>query len=309
MSADHAQQKQHEYPKNTHTETLLLIAGVEVFFFWTFLLCVGLFPGNATGPLAPISSAIGFAILGLGILEFGIVVLNVQLAWILPDEHDESGVAPFLCGYCLLAQSLLMFPPLIIVAIVFVPLLLISIASVGWYVQKFTCLKLAKPNSLAFQHPLTLRNLLLMPVGLLGLGLLPVSLLLFFGANYFENVVGTSSSFGFVIICSAFGMLSISFLPLVICYLVLFVWQRDRVFQMWAFASTILFFVFAMTVETIASRFTSCVVPLVALAATMFAAGVWTALTPWMKSGLRVVVAKPHPPITSQEYLKFDDLV
>jgi len=87
------------------------------------LVCFGLFPGNTNGSFAPLSTAVGFAIVGLGLLEFGVVVLNVQLAWILPEEHDDSGVAPFLCGYCLLAQSLLMFPPSIIVSIVLVPLL------------------------------------------------------------------------------------------------------------------------------------------------------------------------------------------
>ena len=87
-----------EFPTTKYTETLLLIAGVVVLFFWTFLGFVGMFPGLDLGSLSAVSSAVGFAIAGLGFLEFGVVVLNVQLAWILPNDHEESGVAPFLCG-------------------------------------------------------------------------------------------------------------------------------------------------------------------------------------------------------------------
>jgi len=92
---------------------------------------------------------------GLAVLENGIVVLNVQLAWLLPDDHDESGLAPFLCGHCLLAQSLLMFPPTIFFSIVLVPLLLVRIAGVDWYFQKFTSFRLTQPGRDEYQRPLS----------------------------------------------------------------------------------------------------------------------------------------------------------
>jgi len=146
-----------------------------------------------------------------------------------------------------------------------------------------------------------------MPVALIGLGAIPMSLILFYGPNYYD-VVGNSEYFGFIIICSALGMISLSFLPLVACYLFLIIRQQNRGFQVWSIATTIIGVVLAVIVEALASGFRSVVVPLVSLAATMFLLGVWIGLRPWIKAGLQVVVAKPYPPIRAAEYVRFDDI-
>jgi len=296
-----------DYPKTKYTETLFLIAGIEVLFSWTFLVLVGLLPSRTISSLAPASTAVGFAILGLGILEYGVVVLNVQLAWILPDDHDESGVAPFLCGYCLLAQILLMFPPLIIVAIVVVPLLLISIAVVGWYFQKFTSLRLSTAGQEVFQYPLSMKSLLWMPVWLLGLGLIPPMLFLFCGPNLFELAVTNGRYLGVAVICSAMGMVAVSFLPLLVCYSFLFISQSTRSFQIVSTAVAVLSLGLAMAIEALASNFTSAIMPLVSLAIAMFVAGLWMGLLPWRKDGLQIVFAKPSHGFAVVE-VKFDDV-
>ncbi len=297
-----------DYPKTKYIETLFLIAGIEVLFSWTFLVLAGLLPSRAISSIAPASTAVGFAILGLGMLEYGVVVLNVQLAWLLPDDHDESGVAPFLCGYCLLAQVLLMFPPLIIVAIVVVPLLLISIAVVGWYFQKFTSLRLAKAGQVVFQYPLSMRSLLWMPVWLIGLGAIPLILFLFCGPNLFELAVAKGRYFGVAVICSAMGMVAVSFLPLLICYSFLFISQSTRSFQIVSTTGAVLSLGLAIAIEALASNFTSAIMPLVSLAIAMFVAGLWMGLMPWRKDGLQVVFAKPSSEGFATVDVKFDDL-
>lgn len=297
-----------EYPETKYTETLLLIAAAEVLFSWAFIVLVGLFPGNAIGSLAPASTAVGFAIAGLGILEFGVVVLNVQLAWILPDDHAESGVAPFLCGYCLLGQVLLMFPPLIIVAIVIVPLLLISIACVGWYFQKFTSLKLSKAGADEHQTPLSMKALLWMPVCLLGLGLLPLMLVFFCGPSYFEFAITNAKYTGVVVIWSSIGMVGVSFLPLMVCYAFLFWSQCNRFFQTVLATIALLSLGLAIVVEALASNFTSGVMPLLSIAMFMFVSGLWLGLSPWRKGGLHVVFAKPLVACRGMHDVKFDEL-
>lgn len=307
MATDAIIGNRNEHSKIRYTQTLLWIAGMEVLLFWSFLTLVGFFPTQALTSLAPIASALGFIIVGLGILEFGIVVLNVQLAWLLPDDHDESGVAPFLCGYCLLAQSLLMFPPLVMVAVVFVPLLLISLASVGWYFQKFSSLKLARNGRGAQQSPLSLRALLWMPVSLLGLGMIPILLSFVCGPYYFQLAINNWRYLGFVVMCSAIGMMSVSFLPLAICYAFLYLdrcsWSVKKVTTV----ILVLFFSFGIAIETILSGFGSAFMPLALIAVVMFVAGVWSGLKPWRLDGLRVVIAKPACK-TSVPDVKFDDL-
>ncbi len=296
------------YPKSKYSEVLLLIAGSEVLFAWTFLVLVGLFPGNAFSSLAPVSAVVGFIIAGLGILEYGVIVVNVQLAWILPDDHDESGVAPFLCGYCLLGQVLLMFPPLIIVAIVAVPLVLISVACVGWYFQKFTSLKLSKPDRLSYQHPLSLKALLWMPVCVLGMGVIPLLLPLFFGPYFFELAITHGKHLGVIVICSSIGMISFSFLPLLACYGFLYLSRCARSMQILAIAVVILSLFTAISIEAIASNFTSAIMPLVSLAIVMFVSGLWVGLNPWRRDGLHVVIAKPMSKSPTISEVRFDDV-
>jgi hypothetical protein len=307
MATDAITSDTNDYPRTQYTQTLLWIGAAEVVFFWGFLVLVGLFPRQAITSFAPISSIFGFIIVGLAILEFGVVVLNVQLAWLLPDDHDESGVAPFLCGYCLLAQSLLMFPPLVMVAVVVVPLLLISLASVGWYFQKFTSLKLAKHGSVAMQSPLSLRALLWMPICLLGLGIIPIMLSLFCGPYYFELAITNWKHLGFVVICSAMGMMSVSFLPLAICYAFLYLDRCSRSAKILTTAIVILIFGSGIAIEATLSNFSSPIMPLALIAVVMFVAGVWSGLKPWQLDGLRVVIAKPiyRPDVAD---VKFDDL-
>lgn len=297
-----------DHPKARYTETLLLIAGAEVLFTWTFLVLVGLFPGSSFGSLQPISSIVGFAIVGLGILEFGVVVFNVQLIWLLPEDHDESVVAPFLCCYCLLGQVLLMFPPLIIFAIVLVPLVLISIASVGWYFQKFTSLKLAKPDRLAQQTPLSMRAILWMPVFLLVLGAMPIAIAMFFGPYVFEFAVRHTDHIGIVLICSAIGMTSVSLVPLMACYGFLFLSRRGSIFQFTVAATVVLSLSLAILIEAIACNYTSAVMPLVSLAIFMFVVGVWAGFKPWQNEGLQVVIAKPAISANALTEVKFDEL-
>ena len=296
------------YPKSKYTEVLILIAGSEVVFAWTFLVLVGLFPGNSFRSLAPVSVVVGFIIAGLGILEYGVIVVNVQLAWILPEDHDESGVAPFLCGYCLLGQVLLMFPPLIVFAIVAVPLVLFSVAGVGWYFQKFTCLKLSKPDRHPYQHPLTLRALLWMPVCVLGMGVIPLLLPLFFGPYFFELAIANGKHLGVIIICSSIAMVSFSFLPLMACYGFLFLSRCNRSSQILATAVVILSLSLAISIEAVASNFTSAIMQLVSLAILMFVSGLWVGLNPWRKDGLRVVIAKPMSNAPAIHNVRFDEL-
>lgn len=295
------------YPRSKYTETLLLIAGLEVLFTWTFLFLIGLFPGRAFGTLEPISSAVGFAIVGFGILEFGVIVLNVQLIWLLPEDHDESGVAPFLCGYCLLGQVLLMFPPLIILAIVLVPLVLISVAGVGWYFQKFTSLKLAKPNRDERQKPLSMQALLWMPVCLLGLGILPIVVTMFCGPYFFEFALNHTEHLGIVLICSAMGMISVSLLPLFGCYGFLYLSQCSQSFRLTATAVLVFGLLLTMAIEALASNYTSSIMPLVSLAIFMFVGGLWVGLRPWQNDGLQVVFAKPIRR-TEMSEVRFEDL-
>ncbi len=290
-----------------YTATLVWIAGAVVLSTWAFLVFVGLFPGSALGTLQPISSAVGFAVIGLGLVEFGVVVLNVQLIWLLPDDHDESGAAPFLCGYCLLGQGLLMFPPLIILAIVLVPLVLISIAGVGWYFQKFTSLKLGKLDRVEHQDPMSIRALLWMPVFLLVLGLIPLGLAMFFGPYVFDFALSNSDRLGIVLICSAMGMMSVSLLPLIACYGFLFFSQCTRAIQVAAVATVIVCFCLSVLVESLASNHTSAIMPLVWLASFMFVIGVWAGLKPWQKEGLHVVFAKPRVSSGSIAGVTFDE--
>jgi hypothetical protein len=296
-----------EYPRTRYTQTLLWIVGTEVLLFWSFLTLVGFFPTAAVTWLAPIASVLGFIIFGLGILEFGIVVLTVQLAWLLPDDHDESGVAPFLCGYCLLAQSLLMFPPLVVVAVVVVPLVLISLAAVGWYFQKFTSIKLAANGRVAHQSPLSLRDLLWMPVSLLGLGMIPILLSFVCGPFYFELAITNWKHLGFVVMCSAIGMMSVSFLPLSICYTFLYLDKCNRHVKILTTVFVVFCFGFGIAIEAIFSDFGSAIVPLALIVVVMFVAGVWSGLKPWRLDGLGVVIAKPVC-TTSVLDVKFDDI-
>lgn len=307
MAKDAITNSNNEYPRTRYTQPLLWIAGAVVLFFWSFLILVGVFPNQATTSLAPVSSVLGFIIAGLAILEFGIVVLNVQLAWLLPVDHDESGVSPFLCGYCLLAQSLLMFPPLVVVSVVVVPLVLISLASVGWYFQKFTSLKLVRPGRDELQSPLSLRSLLWMPASLLGLGLIPIALSLLCGPFLFELAMTNWKHLGFVVICSATGMMSVSFLPLALCYAILYLDRCSRSVKILTVATVTLCFGLGIFIEAILSGFGSAIVPLALIAVVMFVAGVWSGLKPWQLDGLRVVIAKP---IYRTDVLgvKFDDV-
>lgn len=308
MTTDAVGYNRREYPETKYTETLILIAAAEVLFSWVFLILIGLFPGSAIGSFASASTAVGFAIAGLGILEFGVVVLNVQLAWILPDDHQESGVAPFLCGYCLLGQVLLMFPPLIIVAIVIVPLLLISIACVGWYFQKFTSLRLSKAGSDAHQTPLSLKALLLMPVCVLSLGLLPLAIVFFCGYGYIDLAIINAKYTGVVIICSSIVMVTVSFLPLVVCYAFLFWSQCNRFFQTLLAMIVIFCVAFAIAIEAFTSNFRSGIMPLLAIALFMFVFGLWLGLSPWHNGGLRVVFARPSVTCRKDIEVKFDEL-
>ncbi len=296
-----------EYPRTRYTQPLIWIAGSVVLFFWSFLILVGVFPNQATTSLAPVSSVLGFIIAGLAILEFGIVVLNVQLAWLLPVDHDESGVAPFLCGYCLLAQSLLMFPPLVMVSVVVVPLVLISLASVGWYFQKFTSIKLVKPGRDELQRPLSLRSLLWMPASLLGLGLIPIALSLFCGPYLFELAITHWKHLGFVVICSATGMMSVSFVPLSLCYAFLYLDRCSQSVKIVTLATVSLCFGLGISIEAILSGFGSAIVPLALIAVVMFVAGVWSGLKPWQLDGLQVVIAKPIYG-TGVPDVKFDEI-
>ena len=307
MATDAIANRNNEYPRTRYTHTLLWIAGAEILFFWSFLILIGVFPNQATTSLAPVSSVLGFIIAGLAILEFGIVVLNVQLAWLLPVDHDESGVAPFLCGYCLLAQSLLMFPPLVMVSVVVVPLVLISLASVGWYFQKFTSLKLVKPDSNVMQCPMSLRSLLWMPASLLGLGLIPIVLSLFCGPYLFELAINNWKHLGFVVICSATGMMSVSFVPLALCYAILYLDRCSRTVKTLTLATIALCFGLGISIEAILSGFGSAIVPLALIAVVMFVAGVLSGLKPWQLDGHKVVIAKPSFGTVVPD-VKFDDL-
>ena len=307
MATDAFANSTNEYPSTRYTHTLLWIAGTEVLFFWSFLCLLGVFPNLATTSLAPVSSVFGFIIVGLGILEFGVVVLNVQLAWLLPGDHDESGVAPFLCGYCLLAQSLLMFPPLVMVSVVVVPLVLISLAFVGWYFQKFTSLKLIRPGREAMQSPLSLRSLLWMPASFLGLGLIPIALSLFGGPYLFELAITNWKHLGFVVMCSAMGMMSVSFIPLALCYSFLYLCRCSQPVKILTLTTVALCFGLGISIEAILSGFGSAIVPLALIAVVMFVAGVWSGLKPWQQDGLQVDIAKPSYRTTLQD-VKFDDL-
>ena len=307
MATDAIRNSANEYPRTRYTHPLLWIAGTEILFVWSFLILLGLFPNQATTSLAPVSSVFGFVIVGLGILEFGVVVINVQLAWLLPVDHDEAGVAPFLCGYSLLAQSLLMFPPLVMVSVVVVPLVLISLAYVGWYFQKFTSLKLVKPGSNAMQNPLSLRSLLWMPASLLGLGLIPIALSLFCGPYLFELAITNWKHVGFVVICSSMGMMSVSFLPLALCYSFLYLDRCSRSVKKLTLATLALCFGLAIAIEAILSGFGTAIVPIALIAVVMFVAGVWSGLRPWQQDGLQVDFAKPSYGTTLPD-VKFDDL-
>jgi hypothetical protein len=307
MATDAITNSTHEYPSTRYTHTLLWIAGTEVLFFWSFLILLGVFPNQATTSLAPVSSVFGFIIVGLGILEFGVVVLNVQLAWLLPGDHNESGIAPFLCGYCLLAQSLLMFPPLVMVSVVVIPLVLISLAFVGWYFQKFTSLKLVRPGSDVMQSPLSLRSLLWMPASFLVLGLIPIALSLFCGPYLFELAITNWKHLGFVLMCSAMGMMSVSFLPLALCYSILYLDRCSRSVKRITLATVALCFVLAISIEAILSGFGSAIVPLALIAVVMFVAGVWSGLKPWQQVGLQVGIAKPIYRVNTPD-VKFDEI-
>ena len=308
MAVEAGGTKPKDYPKSKYLETLLLIAGAEVVFTWLFLVLVGLYPGTPIGSLEPISSAVGFAIIGLGILEFGVVVLNVQLLWLLPADHDESGVAPFLCGYCLLGQVLLMFPPLIVLAIFVVPLVLLSVAGVGWYFQKFTSLKLARPDRSEQQKPLSMQAILWMPVCVLALGLLPLFITLFTGPYFFELAFHNTKYLGIVIICSSIGMMSVSCLPLLLCYGYLLFSQCARSFQ-WVVAIIGVFSLgMTIAIEALASDFTSSIMPLVSMGIFMFVGGLWAGLKPWQNDGLQVVFAKPTGTNEALGDVRFEDV-
>jgi hypothetical protein len=309
MAIDSASYELIPYPKTEYIHTLLIVGVVEIALSWLFLALSGLVPNAYASMLQPITAILGFVLIGVGVIEFGVVVVTVQLAWILPDDHDESGVSPFLCGYCLLGQSLLMFPPTIMIAIFLVPLLTISLSWVGWYFQKFTSLKLSTRQRPATQKPLSMSSLLWMPAALLGLGAMPLLPLLFLGPTIFDLAMTNQQYIGFVVICSSIAMASIAIGPLTVCYGYLFLNQCSRGTRSIVIVAIAMTLVMAFAVEFLASDYTSAVVPYVAIAMVLFAGGVWAGLRPWELAGLHVVIAKPLMRAEAIEDIPFDQIV
>jgi len=266
----------------SYIETLMLIAGIEVVLTWTMMISFGL-SGAPGGTIDPITSILAFAIAGLGLLEFGVVVWNVQLTWLLPQDHDQAGESPFLCGYCLLGQLLLMFPPSILVALVCVPVLLFCVSTIGWYVQKFTSLRLAYSSQEEFQKPLGLRELLMMPVYSIGLGLFPVPLTMIFRER----------QPGLFFLTYIFALLATAFVPVILCYAFLYLCRYSWKVYFAVVFGLVSLCLSAVTSEMVLNNGKSSIALIVSAGVLMFVAGLWIGYRQWLESGMRVVIAKP----------------
>ena len=102
-------------------------------------------------------------------------------------------------------------------------------------------------------------------------------------------------------------MVTVSFLPLLVCYSFLIISQSTRSVQIVSTTVAVLSLGLAIAIDALASNFTSAIMPLVSLAIAMFVAGLWMGLTPWRKDGLQIVFAKPSHGFVVVE-VKFDDV-
>ena len=307
MATEKLSRPSKNYPTIPYTETLMVVAGVVVLIAWAFLLSTGSNQfsfiagksGAALSSLDPVSSALGFMLLGLGFVELGVVVWTVQLAWILPNDHDESGVSPFLCGYCLLGQFLLMFPPLIMLAVVVVPIGLFTLACIGWYFQKFTGLKLSLRGDDQYQNPITMWDLLMMPIYLICFAAIPLGALTFF--SYEVR--------GMFVITVTIGMLLAALVPVLLCYSFLYLYRLKNSIRRMIGVAVVVVICLIVWLEGMLTQGASGVTLAIAFGLAMITAGMRLGFHPWMNEGIQVVIARPYFATKTQASIGFDEVL
>lgn len=196
---------------------LLVVVALFVVMAWTAFLC--LFWTNCN------DSVLGLAVITLasvGAFELGIVVLISQMIWLLPSDDPDGRAMPFLSIYILIAQSLLLMPMTLLISIWLVPLAIGALVSIGWYFQKFACIKIVHDSEVVTQTPLSLLATVSLPFWFVCLGGCGTFPLLLFDMNWMDGRV-------FVLVSAAIAATCI--IPLAITYGLLAYYRIYRTFS------------------------------------------------------------------------------
>ena len=272
---------------------LVYSAGIQVVVAWLCLLGAYLSNGD--------SDMVRFLAIVVGCFstfELGIVVFVTQLIWLLSDDEAEARSMPFIVGYVLISQSLLLLPVSIIVTIWMIPLIIATVVWIGWYFQRFTCFRLALTESSIHQGPLSLISILLLPMWGLVSGLLIASPFLMFGIT---KEPGT-----FIIYCSI-GVFLGALIPVGIAYGVLANLRKGKLCK-WATIATLLFSGSLGT--SLELYFTGwafwTVVSIAAIG--FFVTGQWIAFQSYRIRGMRVLRVSPTISPINSLAVKFEDV-
>jgi hypothetical protein len=273
---------------------LVYTAGVQVVVAWLCLL--GAYLSNGDGDI------VRFLAIVVGCFtafEFGIVVFVTQLIWLLTDDEAEARSMPFIVGYVLISQSLLLLPVSIIITIWMIPLIIAAVVWIGWYFQRFTCFRLASTEVFIHQGPLSLISVLLLPMWGLVSGLLIATPFLMFGMFAEEPAP-------FIIYCSI-GLFLGTMIPVAVAYCVLANLRSGKIFRCATIAVLLFLGTLGVSMELYFTGWAFwSVVSMAAIA--FFVAGEWIAFQSYRTRGMRVLRVAPTICITPSLSVKFEDV-
>jgi hypothetical protein len=273
---------------------LVYTAGVQVVVAWLCLL--GAYLSNGDGEI------VRFLAIVVGCFtafELGIGVFVTQLIWLLSDDEAEARSMPFIVGYVLISQSLLLLPVSIIVTIWMIPLIIAAVVWIGWYFQRFTCFRLAATEVSIHQGPLSLISVILLPMWGLVSGLLIAAPFLMFGM--FAEEPGP-----FIIYCSV-GLFLGTLIPVSVAYCVLANLRSGKIFRCATFAGLLFLGTLGTSIELYFTGWAFwSVVSMAAIA--FFVAGEWIAFQSYRARGIRVLRVSPTISLTHSRAVKFEDV-
>ncbi|MCE3018329.1 MAG: hypothetical protein LW870_20940 [Pirellula sp.] len=273
---------------------LVYTAGIQVVVAWLCLL--GAYLSNGDGDIVRFLAIIVGCFTAF---ELGIVVFVTQLIWLLSDDEAEARSMPFIVGYVLISQSLLLLPVSIIITLWMIPLIIAVVVWIGWYFQRFTCFRLGSTEVSIHQGPLSLISVLLLPMWGLVSGLLIAAPFLMFGM--FAEKPGP-----FIIYCSV-GLFLVTLVPVAVAYCVLANLRSGKIFRCATIAAILFFGTLSSSIELYFTGWAFWSVVSMATIA-FFVAGEWTAFQSYRTRGIRVLRVSPTISLTHARAVKFEDV-
>lgn len=273
---------------------LVYTAGIQVIVSWLCLL--GAYLSNGDGEVVRFLAIVAGCFTAF---ELGIVVFVTQLIWLLSDDEAEARSMPFIVGYVLISQSLLLLPVSIIITLWMIPLIIAVVVWIGWYFQRFTCFRLASTEVSIHQGPLSLMSVLLLPMWGLVSGLLIAAPFLMFGM--FAEKAGP-----FIISCSV-GLFLGTLIPVAVAYCVLANLRSGKIFRCATIAALLFVGTLSTTIELYFTGWAFwSVVSMAAIA--FFVTGEWIAFQSYRTRGMRVLRVAPTISMAHSLSVKFEDV-